>query len=199
MHCTDKLLRVHKCQEREEGRLLLMWASRLPGKTKWGWGISRVHDPKWDDDPQAGSPALASSCFIATSLVTHPSSLSLSRSSMASVSSASSADVPVSPGLDAQPRVANDGESTPQEPASKGPKSIVWKKWPVALRALIGLLPMYQAFLKSDESREKRAWQQKTTSELIEHKFPQAMVETFGTVKLEKVRDDPLFHLIITC
>lgn len=97
--------------------------------------------------------------------------------------------MPASPGLEEQLRVVTHGESTPQEPASTGPKSIVWKRWPVALRALISLLPMYQAFLKNDQAREKRAWLQKTAAELIEHKFPRDMVDKFGTVKLEKVCD----------
>lgn len=118
---------------------------------------------------------------------------------MTSISSASSADIPGCPELEEQPGLANGGEAAPQDTASTKTKSVVWKKWPTALRAVSSLLPMYQSYLENKDPKAKRDWLEKTVSELIEHTFPREMVEQFGVVKVENVRVRPLTFPLLSC
>ncbi|TBU51093.1 hypothetical protein BD310DRAFT_764358, partial [Dichomitus squalens] len=62
--------------------------------------------------------------------------------------------------------------------------SVVWKKWPSALQALIAVLSAYQALLRSGDYAGKRAWMSKTIPEMMERDFPESMIQQFGTDKL---------------
>ncbi|EJF59283.1 hypothetical protein DICSQDRAFT_172266 [Dichomitus squalens LYAD-421 SS1] len=93
---------------------------------------------------------------------------------MSSASSSSSSEQPPP----TAPTVSNKSDVPP----AKG--SVVWKKWPSALRALIAVLPAYQALLRSGDYAGKRAWMSKTIPEMMERDFPESMIQQFGTDKL---------------